>query len=90
MRQVDVKLPAICRRVAHTIIQAAEQALPTSRARAGGRVRPGRRRQTDRPRAGGFVVAEPMASAHLLSVPVRCTSHQRLPSWSLEAGAPSL
>jgi hypothetical protein len=75
--------------VKHTSIEAAEQALPNSRARAGGRVIAPARSSRHRELVA-VVGRRSLAPTHLLSVPVRCTSHQRLHARSLEAGAPSL
>jgi hypothetical protein len=72
--------PEISCAIKHTSIEAAEQALPNSRARAGGRgllqTPP-----TDFRPLFELVASwsqESMTPTHLLSVPVRCTGHQRL------------
>jgi len=82
MRRVDVKPLMFLSLVEHTIIEAAEQALPAAGpAQAAGYSLDASTCAVDRsPELVASWSRSPIAPTHLLSVPVACTDHQRLNS----------
>jgi hypothetical protein len=73
--------PRLFSSLGHTIIEAAEQALPTAGpAQAAGSHPQTPSRTSHRTRELWLRGRRSMAPTHLLSVPMRCISHQRLPA----------